>query len=599
MEERELRDMIGQVKSGQITRRYFVQTMVGLGLTAPMAAQMLASAGAAHAQTKATPFNPTKRGGGGHLKTLWWQAPTLLNPHFAVGTKEQDACRIFYEPLVSYDPEGNLFAVLAANVPSLQNGQLAKDGKSVTWRLKPGVAWHDGKPFTAEDIVFNWEYAADAATAATTNGTYAEIEKVDKIDSHTVKVHFKKPTPFWADPFCGVRGMIVAKHIFEGFKGAKSREAPANLKPVGTGSFKFVDFKPGDIVRAELNPNYHVPNRPFFDTIEMKGGGDAVSAARAVMQTGEYDYAWNMQVEDEILKRFEQGGKGKADISIGGNMEHIQLNNTDPWKEVDGERSSVKTTHPFLTDPAVRQALNLLVDRTSVQEEIYGRTAIVTANFLNAPERFRSKNTKWEFNVDKANQILEAARWKKGADGIRAKDGKKLKVVYQTSINAPRQKTQQIVKQVAAKAGIEMELKSVTASVFFSSDAANPDTYTHFYTDIQMYTTTQIMPDPQDLMLQFVPWEVASKENKWQGRNITRWRSEEYGRLFKAAEAELDPVKRAGLFIQMNDLLIKNVVVIPVAWRPRVAAISNKLRNAVQSGWDSDFWYLPFWHKEA
>jgi peptide/nickel transport system substrate-binding protein len=144
-----------------------------------------------------------------------------------------------------------------------------------------------------------------------------------------------------------------------------------------------------------------------------------------------------------------------------------------------------------------------------------------------------------------------------------------------------------------------MELKSVTASVFFSSDAANPDTYTHFYTDIQMYTTTQIMPDPQDLMLQFVPWEAASKENKWQGRNITRWRSDEYGRLYKAAEAELDPVKRAALFIQMNDLLIKNVVVIPVAWRPRVAAISNKLRNAVQSGWDSDFWYLPFWHKEA
>jgi len=283
----------------------------------------------------------------------------------------------------------------------------------------------------------------------------------------------------------------------------------------------------------------------------------------------------------------------------GGNIEHIQLNNTDPWTEVDGERSSLKTKHPFLTDPAVRQALNLLVDRTSVQEEIYGRTAIVTANFLNAPERFRSKNTKWEFSIDKANQILDAAGWKRGADGIRAKDGKKLKMVYQTSINAPRQKNQQIVKQAAAKAGIDMELKSVTASVFFSSDAANPDTYTHFYTDIQMYTTTQIMPDPQDLMLQFVPWEAASKENKWQGRNITRWRSEDYGRLYKAAEAELDPVKRAALFIQMNDLLIKNIVVIPVAWRPRVAAISNKLRNAVQSGWDSDFWYLPFWHKEA
>ncbi len=468
----------------------------------------------------------------------------------------------------------------------------------MTWKLKKGVTWHDGKPFTADDVVFNWEFVRDPKTAARTAGSYTDIEKIDVLDSHTVRLVFKKPVPFWGEAFCGVDGMIIPKHLFEAYKGEKSREAPNNLKPIGTGPYKFVDFKPGDIVRGDMNPNYHVPNRPFFDSIEMKGGGDAVSAARAVMQTGEYDYAWNMQVEDEILKRFEQGGRGKADIVTGGNMEHIQLNNTDPWTEVDGERSSLKTKHPFLTDPAVRQALSLLVDRASVQEQIYGRTAITTANFLNAPARFSSKNTKWEFDVDKANQILEAAGWKKGADGIRTKDGKKLKIVYQTSINAPRQKTQAIVKQAAAKAGIDIEIKSVTASVYFSSDPANPDTYPHFYTDIQMYTVTQTVPDPQTFMLQFTPWEVATKENKWQGRNITRWQSEEYGKLFRATENEMDPVKRAALFIQMNDLVIKNVVVIPVAWRPRVAAISNKLR-ATQSGWDSDFWHLPFWYKEA
>src|SRR5437899_4350877 len=264
---------------------------------------------------------------------------------------------------------------------------------------------------------------------------------------------------------------------------------------------------------------------------------------------------------------------------------------------MDGERSSAKTTHPFLTDPAVRQALNLLVDRAAVQEQIYGRTGIATGNFLNAPERFRSKSTRWEFNVDKANQVLEAAGWKKGSDGIRAKDGVKLKLVYQTSINAPRQKTQQIVKQVAAKAGIEMELKSVQASQYFSSDVANPDTYTHFYTDIQMFTTTMTQPDPELFMLQFTSWEAAAKDNKWQGRNITRWRSEEYDKLFRAAEGEMDAVKRAALFIKMNDLVIQNVVVIPVVFRPRVAAISNRMRDVVQSGWDSDFWALAYWSK--
>jgi len=394
--------------------------------------------------------------------------------------------------------------------------------------------------------------------------------------------------------------MIIPKHLFGSYKGANSREAPQNLKPVGTGPYRFVDFQPGDLVKGERNPAYHVPNRPHFDTIEMKGGGDAVSAARAVIQTGEYDFAWNMQVEDEILTRLENGGaaRGRVVIVPSGAIEHIQLNSTDPWTEVDGERSSAKTTHPLLSDRAVRQALALLVDRAAVQEHIYGRTGIATGNFVNNPERFRSKNTKWEFSIDKANQLLEAAGWKRGPDGVRAKDGKKLKLVYQTSINQPRQKTQAIVKQACQKAGIDVELKSVTASVYFSSDVANPDTYSKFYTDIQMYTTTMTQPDPEVFMNQFTSWEITSKESKWQGRNITRWRNDEYDKAFRAAEGELDPVKRAALFIRMNDLVCGNQVVIPVVNRPKVQAVSNKL-HAPGSGWDIDLWNLADWYRDA
>lgn len=596
MDEQALRGLLNDVKAGRLTRRAFTQMMVGLGVTAPLAAQMLASAGVARAQTAPT-FTPSKRGGGGSVKILLWQAPTLLNPHFAVGTKDQIASRVFYEPLASYDPEGNLVPILAAEVPSLQNGQLAKDGLSVTWRLKKNVTWHDGKPFTADDVVFNWEYVMDPATAATTAGPYRDIQRIDKVDSHTVKITFKNPKPFWSAPFCGGTGAIVPKHLFEAFKGDKSREAPTNLKPVGTSAYKFVDFKPGDMLRAEINTSYHVPNRPFFDQFEIKGGGDAVSAARAVLQTGEYDYAWNLQVEDEILKRLEQGGRGRVDIATTGNIEHIQLNNADPWTEVDGERSSPKSKHPFLTDPAVRQALNLLVDRASVQEEIYGRTGVATANFLNAPERFRSKNTRFEFNIEKANQILDQAGWRRGPDGIRTKDGRKLKMVYQTSVNAPRQKNQAIVKQACGRAGIDLELKAVTASVYFSSDAANWDTYNHFATDIQMYTTTMTEPDAQRFMDQFTSWEVAARENKWQGRNKTRWQSEEYDKLWKAAESEMDPAKRAALFVKMNDLVIQHVVVIPVVYRPRVAGIGTRMRDLVQSGWDVDTWNLPYWSR--
>lgn len=371
-----------------------------------------------------------------------------------------------------------------------------------------------------------------------------------------------------------------------------------NMAPVGTGPYKFVDFKPGDMVRGALYPNYHQPNRPYFDAIEMKGGGDAIGAARAVLQTGEYDYAWNLQVEDEILKRLEATGKGKVSIVAGGNIEFIMLNVTDPWNEVDGERGSAKSKHPAFQDKAVRDAMGLLVDRKSVQDFIYGRTGVATANFLNNPERFRSKTTKFEFNVDKANQILEAAGWKKGPDGIRAKGNVKLKFVYQTSVNQPRQKTQAIVKDACTKAGIDLELKSVTGAVFFGGDFANPDTYQKFWSDMQMFTTTMTQPDPQTFMEQYCSWEFAQKDNKWAKRNIARWRSDEYDKLHTASQSEMDPVKRAAMYIKMNELVIADGYIIPVVFRPRPSAATLKL-VAPLSGWDNDMWALPHWFKES
>src|SRR5206468_1456614 len=163
-----------------------------------------------------------------------------------------------------------------------------------------------------------------------------------------VKIGYKNPNPFWPKAFSS----IIPRHVFAPFKGARSREAPANLKPVGTGPYRVVDFKPGDLVRAEVFPGYHEANWPFFDRIEMKDG--------------------------------------------------------------DGERSSVKAPHPFLTDHAVRTALSLLVDRASIQEQIYGRHGQATANYLNAPPVFRSKNTRWEFSPEKAAKVLDDAGWKRG-----------------------------------------------------------------------------------------------------------------------------------------------------------------------------------------
>ena len=591
MNERMLRDLVEQVRDGQLPRRDFIARMVALGVGLPLASAMLADV--AQAQSSEAPYKPTKRGGGGPLRLLLWQGPTLLNPHFATGTKDQEGCRPFYESLARYDADGVLVPVLAAEVPSRANGGIAADGLSTTWKLRKNVQWHDGQPFTADDVVFNWQYATDPAAGAFSIGFYTNVKSVEKIDATTVRINFVKPSPIW-DRSCNI--WLIPRHLFAAYMGAKSREAPTNQKPVGTGPYKFVAFTPGDLVRGELNPNYYLPNRPFFDTIEIKGGGDATSAARAVLQTGEFDYAWNVLVEDNVLKGMEAGGKGKMVFKPTGNPEMIMLNAADPWTEVDGERANVKSKHFAFSDPAVRKAFGLLVDRKSIQDFVYGRAASATANALNNPVQYNSKAIVAEFNVDKANALLDGAGWKRGADGVRAKDGKPLKFVYQTSINSVRQKVQAIIKQACAKAGIEIELKTVQASVFFSSDLTNPDTYGKFFADIEMFLNTRVGTDPDRFMQQWVSWEVCQKANGWQLQNKCRWSSPEYDRLFRVAENELDPVKRAAVFVQMNDIACNAGHVVPLVLRAQVTALSKSI-SAPLTGWDIDLSGIHDWFR--
>ena len=593
MHESEIYNLIEDVRVGNLPRRAFIQQMLSLGLTVSMASVMLMNAGVVQAQS-ATAYKPIKRGGGGALRLMFWQGPTLLNPHFATGQKDVEGSRIFYEGLTAWDADANLIPVLAAEIPSRENGGLAADGKSVVWKLKKGVTWHDGTPFTADDVVFNWQYASDPAGGTVTVGNYLDL-KYEKIDTHTIRVVFNQATPFWPGSYSG--SPLIPRHLFAAYMGAKSRDAPANLRPVGTGPFKFVEFKPGDMVRAEINTNYHMPNRPHFDTLELKGGGEAVSAARAVLQTGEFDFGWNLQVEDEILKRMESGGKGRVVIAHGGHVEFIELNYTDPNVEIEGERAHPKSRHPVFSDPVVRQAMSLLIDRQGVQTFVYGRAGVATANWLNNPPRYHRSTMKFEFNIDKANALLEGAGWLRGSDGVREKGGRKLKFLFQTSVNSPRQKVQAVVKQACQKAGIELELKSVTAAVFFSSDVGNPDTVGKFWADIQMLQLTRA-PDPERFMQKFLSWEVASKANKWQSRNNGRWRSDDYDKAYRAAQFELDPVKRAALFIRMNDIVCSDNYILPLVYRPGVSGVGNKL-EAPLSGWGDNLALLHNWYRET
>jgi peptide/nickel transport system substrate-binding protein len=593
MDDRDLRMLIERVHQGGLERRQLIRHLAALGLGAPLANLMLMHRGIAQAPAP-TPYKPTRRGGGGTLRLLLWQGPTLLNPHFATGSKDLQACRLFYESLARYDAEAKVVPVLAAEIPTRDNGGIAADGRSTTWKLRRGVTWHDGRPFTAADVVFNWRYAIDPTAATFYSGAYLLVKAVEEIDSHTVRIVFNEPTPLWGLTFTV---QLIPKHVFEPFMGDKARQAPANLKPVGTGPYLFADFKPGDLVGGVINPTYHMPNRPHFDAVEIKGGGDATSAARAVMQTGEYHYAWNLAVEDEVLRRVEAGGKGRVVFSASGDVELIQLNMADPNKAVDGERANPKSRHPIFGDRTVRQAMSLLFDRTAAQQ-IWGRNGVATSNVIVNPPAFTSPNTRSEYSPERAEALLEAAGWKRGAGGVREKDGQRFSIVFQTSVNSVRQKVQSVYKQALAKAGIECEIKAVSPAVFFSSDAGNPDTHGKFWADLQMYAVGGRGPDPWRFLQWWAGWEVSSKANQWLGLNRGRWVNETYDALFKQQQAELDREKRAALIVRMNDLVCQDHAVIPVVYRPSVDAVARNLVAEI-SGWDDNLAAIHNWYRDG
>ncbi|MFP4006862.1 MAG: peptide ABC transporter substrate-binding protein [Spirulinaceae cyanobacterium] len=542
----------------------------------------------------------TTTGDSNTLRLLYWQAPTILNPHLSTGFKDSEASRITLEPLASFDNNGEMIPFLAAEIPTLENGGLAEDGRSVTWKLKPDLTWSDGEPFTAEDVVFTFEFITNPDVGTTTAGTYEVIESVEALDSETVKVNFKQPNPAWYLNFVGTEGMILPKHIYEEYNNTNARQAPANLTPIGTGAFRVVEFKPGDTVVYEANPNYRDAENVGFQRIELKGGGDATSAARAVLQTGDADFAYNLQLEAPVLQELANAGQGEVVTIPNSLVERILINQTNPNEEVNGERSSLEAPHPFLTDENVRQAFNLAIDRDSIANQLYGPTGDATANFLVLPEEFRSSNTRYEFDLEQAAALLDEAGWvDSNNNGTRDKDGTEMTIIFQTSVNPVRQKTQEIVKQALEEIGVGVELRSIDASIFFSGDPASTDTTERFQADLQMFTTGNTNPDPGSYMQTYTCNQIPQQENNWTGDNVSRYCNPEYDQLWEASSQELDPEVRRQIFIEMNDMLVDNIIVMPIVDRAEVVGVSNTIEGLELTPWDLNTWKIAEWKRQS
>lgn len=557
---------------------------------------------------EATDSGERGRGTDGTVNLLYWQAVSIVNPYLSSGTKDYHAGSIVLEPLFNYNPDGELVPVLAQEIPTLENGGISEDLTSITWKLKEGVLWSDGTPLTAEDLIFTWQYCSNPETGCSSANSYDGVANVEAIDDLTVKVTFTGPKPFPYQPFGSYLAPVIQKAQFEECIGAAAQQcSEQNTFPIGTGPFKVSEFRANDVVIFEINEFYREENKPHFSQVVMKGGGDAAAAARAVLETGEADYGWNLQVEPQILADMEAAGQGTVVSAFGGNVERILINFTNPDPALGDKRSEWTledpNPHPFLSDKAVRAAMSMAIDRTVISDQLYGFAGQPTCNILAGPPAFASTANDGCLvqDIEGAKAMLEEAGWVDGnGDGVREKDGIELRVLYVTSTNSVRQKTQALVKQWWEEIGIATELRNVDAAVYFGGDPASPDTLGKFYTDVQMFTNGNDSIDPQNYL---AGWKcdggenIASRANNWLSNNTHRWCNEEYDAMWAEYASTTDPEARQELAKAMNDMLVQEFVMLPLVYRGSVSAHHNTLGGVWMNGWDTEEWNIEDWYR--
>jgi peptide/nickel transport system substrate-binding protein len=543
-----------------------------------------------------------ERGTDGEVKLTFPQAVSIMNPYLSGGTKDIIASQFVLEPLAGLNPDGEIFTKLAVDIPTVANGGISADMMTITWKLQPGLMWSDGTPVTADDAVFTAAYCMDPAGGCAQATKYEGVKTVEAVDATTIKVTFDGPKPNPYTVFVGGQSPLIQKAQFAACQGAAAPTCTdANNMPIGTGPFMVTGFTVNDTVSMAANPNFRDPAKPAFATATIKGGGDAEGSARAVMETGEFDYAWNTQIPPDSQAAMTAAGKGQFVVAFGTLVERLEMNMTDPSADLpEGERSTLNHPHPILSDMKVRTALSKAIDRSILVEVGYGAGGQPTCNIIPAPEAWASDNPAClAQDMPGAMALLDEAGWTDtDGDGIRDKDGKKLSVLYQTTVNPIRQDFQALIKDWWTELGVEVELKAIDPGVFFGGDAGSPDTFQKFYADVEMYANNSDNPDPETYLGQYQCKNVASPENQWQGEGINRFCDPVYDELHAKLSVTTDTAERQAIAKQLNDMVTKDsMIVVPLVHRGTLSAHSNTLGGVDINAWDAELWNVADWFR--
>lgn len=574
------------MKPGLWLRRTFKRLVVGVAL--PICALLIAIGCGGEEQV---------------LTILYWQAPSLPGPYLSGGFKDRDAGAITLEPLAHFGPDGALVPALASEIPTLENGGVSADQTSITWKLKEGLKWSDGSDMTAADVVFTWRYCVDEATGCTAADVFAGVSSVEALDDRTVRIHFESPTPWPYQAFVGAGSPIISRNQFEHCVGAAAGACvEENTSPLGTGPYRITSFVADREAVFERNPHYR-GEKPYFDRVILKGGGEAEAAARIVLEDGEADYAWNLQVEPGLLAELQALGNGTIVSAFSDLVERIVLNQTNPDPALGDDRSEYldgTNAHPFLSVQPIRRAMSMAIDRGRIAE-LYGFAGRPECDLIAGPPHYVSgENDECLIqDIEGANALLdEHGVVDSDGDGVREYRGAPLRMTYMTSTNNIRQATQELVGHWWRQIGIATELLDFDASVYFGGDPLDDReaSYRRFFADAQMYTTGGGI-EPQIHLSDHLCSGIAARDNQWAGGNVARACNAEYDAAFAALVGLPIGPQREELVKQLNDILVRSYVQIPLVSRGVVSAHLNTLKGVRFNSWDSELWNIAEWHR--
>lgn len=536
------------------------------------------------------------------LRIATAQAPSILNPYLSGGAKDTIAASMVLEPLARHDADGTLVPWLAERIPSVENGGISADLTRITWRLKDGIVWSDDTPLTSADVAFTFDYCAAPGAGCAREGRFAGVQAVLTPDARTAEIVFEGPRSNPFGPFVSAESPILQKAQFEACLGEAAVSCTGqNFAPIGTGPFIVDELRPNDQLTLTANPAYRAPGQPGFSGVLLKGVNAPEEAARSVLSTGEFDFAWGLQVAPDVLTEMAAEGAGTVEVAYGGMVEQIFLNHRDPDPALPEARRSVEGPHPFLQEPAVHRAMSLAIDRDMIVELGYGAAAKPACSWVPSPAPFDFTDGQCPAqDIPGARDLLDAAGVvDTDGDGIREADGAPLEILYQTATSPVRQDIQALVKSWWEEIGFEVELRNIAPPVFFGGDPSSPDTVQKFYADVQQFAISPALPDPETYLSYGLCENAPGPESQWQGSNPSRFCDPRYDALHAQMTRTADSERRQEIGRELNRMAVETGAVIPLVHRGEVIARTRGLENVAPNAWDSPLWNIAEWRRAA